>query len=139
MNMFSLKTASIMTYFDVNRLSINVAKCVFMLIGTYQALQQMLDIRVHIDNEPLKRVSVAKYIGIYIDENLKWNVHIDNIIPKICAKIGGLRSLRKIIPRATLKLLYNAILLPHFDYANVVYDSASETSKTRLQKLQTTL
>ncbi len=25
----------------------------------------MLDIREHIDNEPLKRVSVAKYIGMY--------------------------------------------------------------------------
>ncbi len=98
-------------YFDVNRLSINVAKCVFMLIGTHQALQKMLDIRVHIYNETLKRVSVAKYIGMYIDENLKWNVHIDNIIPKISAKIGVLRSPRKIIPTATLKLLYNAIVL----------------------------
>ncbi len=63
--------------------------------------------------------------------------HIDNIVPKISAKIGVLRSLRKIIPTATLKLLYNAIVLPHFDYADVVYDSASETSKSRFQKLQT--
>ncbi len=58
-----------------------------MLIGTHQALQKMLDIRVQIDNESLKRVSVAKYIGMYIDENLKWNVHIDNIIPKYLAKL----------------------------------------------------
>ncbi len=108
-----------------------------MLIGTHQALQKMLDIRIHIDNEPLKRVSFAKYIGMYIDENLKWNVHIDNIIPKIFAKIGVLRSLRNIIPTATLKLLYNAIVLPHFDYADVVYDSASETSKSKLKILQT--
>ncbi len=61
-----------------------------MFIGTYQALKKMLDIRVQIDNEPLKRVSVANYIGMYIDENLKWNVHIDNIVPKISAKIGVL-------------------------------------------------
>ncbi len=48
-----------------------------------------------------------------------------------------LRSLRKIIPTTTLKLLYNAIVLPHCDYADAVYDSASETSKSRLQKPQT--
>ncbi len=101
----------------------NVVKCVFILIGTHQALQKMLDIRVHIDKEPLKRVSVAKYISMYIDKNLKWNVHIDNIVSKISAKIGVLRSLRKIIPTATLKLLYNAIVLPYFDYADVAYDS----------------
>ncbi len=41
-------------YFDVNILSINVAKCVFMLFGTHQALQKILHIRVHIVNEPLK-------------------------------------------------------------------------------------
>ena len=34
------------------------------------------------------------------------------------------------------KHLYNAIVQPHFDYGEVVYDSASITSKTRLQKLQ---
>ncbi len=63
-------------------------------------------------------------------------MHIDYIVSKISAKIGVLRSLRKIIPTATLKLLYNAIVLPHFDYADVVYDSASETSKSKLQKRQ---
>ncbi len=61
-----------------------------MFIGTYQALKKMFDIRVHICNEPLKRVSVANYIGMYNDENLKLNVHIDNIVPKISAKIGVL-------------------------------------------------
>ncbi len=96
-------------YFVVNRLIINVAKCVFMLISTHQALQKMLDIRVHINNEHLKRVSLAKYIGMYIDENFKW---IDYIVPKISAKIGVLRSIRKIIPTATLKLLYHAIVYP---------------------------
>ncbi len=28
--------------------------------------------------------------------------------------------------------MYNAIVLPHFDYADVVYDAASETNKSRL-------
>ncbi len=139
MNIFSLNNdlCRLKKYFDVNRLNINVAKCVYMLISRHQALQKMLDMRVHIDNEPLKRVSVAKYIGMYIDENLKWNVHIDNIVAKISAKIGVLRSLSKIIPTATLKLFYNASVLPHYEYADVVYDSASETSNPRFQKLQT--
>ncbi len=33
--------------------------------------------------------------------------------------------------------MYNAILLPHFDYADTMYDAASETNKSRLQRLQT--
>ncbi len=51
-------------YFNLNRLSINVAKCAFMLIGTYQALKKIFNINVHINGEPINRVSVAKYVGM---------------------------------------------------------------------------
>ncbi len=99
-----------------------------MLIGTYQALK-----KIYINGEPINRVSVAKYVGMYIDKNLKWDVHIDKIIPKISAKISILRSLRKLVPIDTLTLMYNAIVLLHFDYADIVLDSASAASNFKLQ------
>ena len=107
-----------------------------MPIGSHQSIAKMADVRIHINNEPFKHVSVAKYPGMYIDSNLKWDVHINNMIPKISAKIGILRSLHKIVPIDTLKHLYNSIVQTNFDYGDVVYDSSSITSKTRLQKLQ---
>ena len=69
-------------YFDINRLSLNVHKCEFMLI-TLQSISKMAYVRIHINNEPLKDVSVAKYLGMYVDSNLKWDDHINNMIPKI--------------------------------------------------------
>ncbi len=93
--------------------------------------------RIHINNEPLNQVTVSKYLGMKIDSNLKWDDHINAIMPKISSKIGILRSLRKIVLTETLKLLYNAIVQPHFDYSDIIYDSASKTNKDRLQKLQT--
>ncbi len=108
-----------------------------MLIGTYQDLKKILNINVHIDGEPINRVSVAKYVGMYIDEKLKWDVHIDKIIPKISAKISILRSLRKLVPIDTLTFMYNAIVLPHFEYADIILDSASAACKYKLQSLQT--
>ncbi len=72
-----------------------------------------------------------------IDSNLKWDDHINAIIPKLSSKIGILRSLRNIVPIETLKLLYNAIVQPHFDYLDIVYDSISTTNMARLQNLKT--
>ncbi len=74
---------------------------------------------------------------MYIDGNLKWVVHIDNIIPKISAKISILISLRNLVPIDSLTLMNNAIVSPHFDYADIVLDSASAASKFKLQSLQT--
>ncbi len=61
----------------------------------------------------------------------------DKIIPKISAKISILRSLRNVVPIDILTLMYNAIVLPHFDYADIVLDSASAASKFKLQSFQT--
>ncbi len=69
---------------------------------------------------------------MFIDSNLKWDDHINNMIPKISAKIGILRSLRNIVLKDTLIQIYNAIVQPHLDYGDAVYDSASQTSKNRL-------
>ncbi len=124
-------------YFDDSRLSINEDQCEFMLLGTYQVPQKQPSPQIHIINEPLRQVSIAKYLGMYIDWNLHWDHHIVTLVKKIISKIGILRPLRNIVPIDTLKLMYNAIVLPHFDYADVVYDAASETNKSRLQRLQT--
>ncbi len=123
------------TYFDDNRLSVNVDKCEFMLLGTYQALRKIPSPQFHINNEPLRPESVTKYLGMYIDEYLHWDHHIDTLVKKISSKIGILRSWRNIVPIDTLKLMYNAIVLPHGDYADIVYDAAPETNKSRLQRL----
>ena len=100
---------------DINRLSLYVHIYDFLLLGTHQSVAKMVHVRIHINNESLKHVSVAKYLDMYKGSNLKWDDHIIDMIPKISAKIGILRSLRKIVPIDTLKHLYNAIVQHHFD------------------------
>ncbi len=82
-------------YFDTNKLSLNVPKCEFMIVGTYQSLAKVPDIRIHINNEPLNQVTASIHLGMKIDSNLNWNDHINAIIPQISSKIGILRSLLK--------------------------------------------
>ncbi len=99
-----------------------------MLIEMYQSHAKMPEMSIHINNEPLHKVTISKYLGTFIDTNLKWDDHINNMIPKISAKIGILRSLKYIVPTYPLIQIYNAIVQPHLDYGDAVYDSASQTS-----------
>ncbi len=66
----------------------------------------------------------------------RWVHHINSIVKKINSKIGVLRQLKCILPANKLTMLYSAIVLPHFDYADSVYDSCTEIDKTQLQSLQ---
>ncbi len=96
-------------YFNINKLSLNVPKCEFMLIGIYQSLAKMPEMSIHINNEPLHKFTISKYLGMFIDSHLTWDDHINNMIPKISANIGILRSLRNIAPNDTLIQIYIAV------------------------------
>ena len=123
-------------YFNRNKLSLNVGKCECMLVGTQQALEKFKDVNIRIGNQKVKKVQSTKYLGIHIDENLRWTNHVDCMVKKISSKIGILRKLKRTVPNDCLQTLYNTIVLPHFDYGDVIYDSCTATDKHRLQNLQ---
>ena len=58
-----------------NKLSLNVAKTTFMVIGSRQKLltQANYPLCLSVDNNEVKRVSKSKALGIMTDENLSWN------------------------------------------------------------------
>ncbi len=64
---------NISAYFNIKRLNLDVPKCEFILIGTYQSLAKMPEMSIYINNEPLHKVTISKCLGMFIDSNL--NIH----------------------------------------------------------------
>ena len=50
--------------------------------------------------------------------------------------ISFLRRLRNFINRKHLNLIYQTVILPHLDYADIIWQSSSEQLVNQLQKLQ---
>ena len=74
-----------------NKFSLNVAKTEYMFFGTDFRLSNLGKvIPVTIVDKQIKRVNNTKYLGVYLDENLKWNNHIDNLCTKVSRSISGL-------------------------------------------------
>ena len=82
----------------------------------------------HLDDREVKRVHSTKSLGLHIDSNLTWSVHIE----KVCKKIRN----RSFITTRTAVEVYFALIQPHFDYCCSVWDSLDETLCTKIQKLQ---
>ena len=63
-----------------NKLTLNTAKTEFMLIGSRQKLSTLSSQpELSIDNVPIEKVTSVKSLGIFIDENLQWQTHIDKL------------------------------------------------------------
>lgn len=121
-----------------NRLAANATKTLFMVIASNYKLNQLaINPNITLNNQTVKQVYKAKLLGISIDAELSWESHInDIIIPKILRGLRILRIFRGILPAQQLVALYNALILPHFDYCSAVWGNCGQVLKRRLQVLQ---
>ena len=85
-----------------------------------------------IDGITLKRETVTKFLGVFIDENVTWKPHINTISIKTSKSIGILYRAMLTIPRKELNQLYFSFVHSYLNYANLRWGS---TQKTKLSTL----
>ena len=113
----------------------NTSKTEFMLIGSREKLSILSSQpELSIDNVPLEKVTCVKSLGIFIDENLRWQAHIDKLSKTFPS--GAIKRIRDFVPTPTLHCIYNALIQSQFDYCNIVWGNCGKTLFDRLQKLQ---
>ena len=134
---FNEDLASVSEWLSANRLTLNQTKTEFMLIGSRQRINTFSSMPSLIINDiAVKQVSHTKSLGVHIDENLSWNVHIDKLCKKVASGIGALKRIRRFVDISTLQLIYNSLVQPYFDYCSVVWDSCASILTEKIQKLQ---
>ena len=114
---------------------LNHSKTKVMLIGTHQKLSLVQSFTVSVNDKDLERVYKFKYLGVILDLCLTWNEHIEHIGNKISSRLGMLRRARKVIPKEACITLFNAMVLPLFDYCCVVWDGCGQGNKNYLDRL----
>ena len=120
-----------------NKLSRNVAKTEHMFFGSNFRLSNLgKTVPIFLGDKQIKRVKHTKYLGVHLDENLKWEEHIDNICSKINRSINGLRQARGYVDLDVLKTIYNALIQPVFDYCDAVWGNLNKGLASKIQKLQ---
>ena len=94
-----------------NMLSINFKKTNYMIITPPK---KKTYIRITACN--IEQKSQIKYLGVFIDEHLKWDAQLQHINNKITKNIGILFKLRHYVPVSTLKQLYYTLIYPYLTY-----------------------
>ena len=101
-------------WFQVNKLSLNVNKTNFVLfVSPNNLVNQVL-----INGMPIKQVSSAKFLGVYLDEHLTWSDHVKTVIGKISKTCGILNKLN--LPQNILLNIYNTLILYIYHICNSV-------------------
>lgn len=85
--------------------------------------------------EELDNTASHKLLGVYVDQDLSFNEHVEQLCKKLIKRIGLLR-LRQYLPLNERKLFYSTAIKPVFLYGGTVWSSTSKCNIRRIFRLQ---
>lgn len=132
-NAIDVEVPKIVNWFNSNKLSINSGKTYCQM---YKNTQCNVNIKVHLNGAEIAFVDKVKYLGMYIDTDLKWRSHIDHICNLFSRNVGIIKRSSFFLDQKHLLLLYNALCLPYINYCCLIWGHSQPTLLARINKIQ---
>ena len=121
-----------------NNLLLNGAKTKYIIFSSTKIKQNFLqnfEYSFDLNNDKVQKVDKWKVLGMFLQENLSWEKHIDQLICTCYKKLFVLKKINRFAPQKTKKHLAEALIISKIDYGNIIYSNVSQNSLMRLQKL----
>ena len=121
-------------WLQANGLVINLEKTHFMVF--HRARIKTNSSKISIRDSEISRVFSTKFLGIIIDDQLKWLEHIQYIKNKVSKSVGILCKVQKYLDQQTLHNLYYTFVYPYLIYGVEIWGNACNVYLDPLVKLQ---
>ena len=116
-----------------NSMVIHPDKTKAMLLASRQKQQNNTHIlKLTLESSTIQQIKHHKVLGLWVDSDVNWNVHINKLIKKLSRNTFLLSKLKFYTNIHNLKLFFNAHIMSHINYASTTWDGCS---KDLLKKL----
>ena len=124
----------VMHWLNANKISLNVSKTEMVL---FKPVHKVVDfsLKIKLNGKILSPTTHVKYLGLLIDENLKWPYQLDELSSKLVRANSMLAKLRYYVDKSTLLSIYYALFQSHLNYGCLVWGQNTNCLK-RLATLQ---
>ena len=141
-------------WFKANKLVVNISKTKYIIFKTRNKKidENLLNV-VYDENEPgkpysldnvtsLERIhnnhncSAYKLLGIYLDEHLSFDYHIEYLRKKLSKSLYCINLAKNNVNPSGLRSLYFALIHSHLSYCPIILNCTSKTNINKLFKVQ---
>ena len=123
----------LLDWFNANSLTLNLNKSVCMLF-THSKNENFC---LKVGNITLQRVNCMKFLGVHIDDKLKWDLHVNKLILKLKCNTHMLKTGKNFLDTKCKCIIYFAHWQSHLQYCLSVWGNlVSTTVIKKLQKMQ---
>jgi hypothetical protein len=126
---------NVFRWYTNNKLTLGLDKCTTMVINN-DVNRSVENFEIHMANTILTQVKSMTYLGVTIDEKLKWKQHVLNVIKKGNINNARLRRVTKLLPLDTKINIHKALTEPAIDYSATVWGSFSSDIKKCIDRLE---
>ena len=120
-----------------NKLSLHMGKTECVLFGTSHRLSKVADFQISCSGTVINRVSTVKYLGVTLDQNLKFGEYLEGVIKQCAGRISFLFRQSALLDLNCRRILCNALIQPYLDYCCTAwYSSLSAVLRKRLDVIQ---
>ena len=124
----------LMDWFIANKMTLNLSKTLAM---EFWSVNNNNISKIQIGDEEIPLVHVTKFLGVYLDDKLKWEYHANQVYNKIQSNKQLLNVSKNFLNIPTMIKIYYAHIHSHLRYGLVVWGSMmTKTSLTELEKLK---
>ena len=78
----NIELSLVSKWLRANKLTLNTSKTKYMVFGSRQWLLNLEPYTLKINGENLEMVSEFKYLGVYLNESLSFDKHVDDLYGK---------------------------------------------------------
>ena len=115
-----------------NRLSLNIAKTKFMIF-THNI--NLPNVNLEIRDIPLERVTSIEFLGLTVDDNLKFQQHVNKVCSKLSRALGILYRLSTVVPPQILLTLYFSMFYSHLTYGITIWGGCGIVNIGRVNRI----
>ena len=112
-----------------------------MVIGSKWQLKSLNldDFTISVDSDKQFLARQAKYLGLWVRNDLSWDDHILELCRKMYYYFHMFRRLRKLLPSAILLNIYKTYVESKIDYGLSFWGCTTEVNPNRVQRIQNLL
>ena len=119
-----------------NFLQLNTDKTEMIIFGTRQMLLKVRNSNFNVAGEIIDVASCVKNLGVFLNNNLSMNDHINEICKKSFHEIRNISAIRKYLTLDACKTIVHALVCSRIDFNNCLYYGLPNTQIQRLQRIQ---
>ena len=135
-NIMTAELANISDWFSANRLLLNPSKTKLIVFRSRKCRKDLTAPAVFLNGVELQQTTNESFLGVQLDETMKWYEHTCKLANNLSRKLGMLSKIKNFVSRRTLKMVYNCFFQPHLIYGIQLWGATFEKGLTRIQKLQ---